>query len=101
MPVVTKTATAKRDLIGHFVYLAENASVDVADRFLANAEASFNILSQQPSMGMPLTLRHPELAGMRKWRIMNSTTTLFSNSHVLTGYQLCACCIQRRADGNC
>lgn len=37
MPVVTKRATAKRDLIEHFVYLAENASVDVADRFLANA----------------------------------------------------------------
>ena len=56
MPVVTKRATAKRDLIEHFIYLAENASVDVADRFLANAEASFNVLSQQPSMGAPLTV---------------------------------------------
>lgn len=69
MSVVTKRATAKRDLVEHFVYLAENASVDVADRFLTNAEASFKVLSQQPSMGAPLTLRHPDLIGMRKWRV--------------------------------
>jgi toxin ParE1/3/4 len=69
MPVVTKRATAKRDLVEHFVYLAENVSVDVADRFLANAEASFNVLSQQPLMGAPLTVLHPDLTGMRKWRV--------------------------------
>lgn len=69
MPAVTKRATARRDLIEHFVYLAENASEDIADRFLTNAEASFNDLAQQPTMGAPLTLRHPDLAGMRKWRV--------------------------------
>lgn len=71
MPVVTKRATARRDLIEHFVYLAENASIDVADSFLANAEASFNVLGQQPLMGTPLTLRNPALTGMRKWRVMD------------------------------
>jgi toxin ParE1/3/4 len=69
MPAVTKRATVRRDLIEHFVYLAENASVDIADRFLTNVEASFNDLAQQPMMGAPLTLRHPDLAGMRKWRV--------------------------------
>ncbi len=29
MPPVTKRATARRDLIEHFVYLAENASEDL------------------------------------------------------------------------
>lgn len=53
------------------MYLAENASIDVADRFLANAEASFNVLSQQPLMGTPLTLRNPSLTGVRKWRVMD------------------------------
>lgn len=71
MPVVTIRATAKRDLTEHFVHLAENAGTDVADRFLANAEASFNALSEHPSMGAPLTLRHPNLIGMRKWRVMD------------------------------
>jgi toxin ParE1/3/4 len=69
MPQVTKRAAARRDLVEHFVYLAENAGVDVAERFLTNAEASFADLARQPIMGAPLTLRHPDLAGIRKWRV--------------------------------
>ena len=69
MPTVYRRAAARRDLIEHFVYLAENAGLDVAERFLASAAASFNDLAGQPMIGAPLTLRRPELAGMRKWRI--------------------------------
>jgi len=69
MPTVTKREAARRDLVGHFVYLAENAGLDLAERFLANAEASFQELAQQPRMGAPLTLTHPGLAGLRKWRV--------------------------------
>jgi toxin ParE1/3/4 len=69
MPMITKRATAQRDLIAHYVYLAENANGEIADRFLANAKATFNVLRQQPFIGAPLTLRHPDLAGMRKWCI--------------------------------
>ena len=43
--------------------------MDTAERFLANAEVSFNDLAGQPMIGTPLTLRHPGLAGMRKWRV--------------------------------
>lgn len=60
---------ARRDLLDHFVYLAENASLATAERFLAQAEASFNGLAGQPMMGSPLTLKHPDLVGMRKWRV--------------------------------
>lgn len=70
MPVVKTRAAAQRDLIEHFVYLAENASVDIADRFLINAETSFNDLARQPLIGSPLTMRHQDLAGMRKWRVL-------------------------------
>ena len=38
--VFTRPA-ARRDLVEHFVYLAENASLEVAERFLSNADASF------------------------------------------------------------
>ena len=69
MPTVTKREAARRDLVEHFVYLAENAGLDVAERFLANAEASFNDLAQQPRMGAPLTLKNPALANVRKWRV--------------------------------
>jgi toxin ParE1/3/4 len=51
------------------VYLAEEVGLDTAERFLASAEESFNDLAHQPMIGAPLTLRHPDLATMRKWRI--------------------------------
>lgn len=41
MTQVFKRAAAKRDLVEHFVYLAEHASLEVADQFLAQAEDSF------------------------------------------------------------
>jgi len=69
MPKVYKRAVAKRDLLEHFVYLAENAGIDTADRFLASSEASFHDLAGQPMIGIALTLQRPELAGMRKWRV--------------------------------
>jgi toxin ParE1/3/4 len=69
MQRVTQRAAARRDLVEHFVYLAENAGLDTAERFLTNAEASFKDLAGQPMIGAPLTLRPPELAGLRKWRV--------------------------------
>ena len=68
---VTKREAARRDLVEHFVYLAENAGLDVAERFLTHAEASFDDLAGQPMIGAPLKLRHPDLAGLRKWRVKN------------------------------
>lgn len=69
MPAVTQREAARRDLIEHFVYLAEEAGLTVAERFLTHAEACFNDLAQQPLMGAPLRLKHPALAKVRKWRI--------------------------------
>ena len=60
---------ARRDLIAHAVYLAENASEATSGRFLDAAETSFETLAAQSMIGAPLTLRHPELAGLRKWRV--------------------------------
>jgi toxin ParE1/3/4 len=69
MAQVHKRATAKHDLIGHYVYLAENADMETADRFLLEADASFTDLARNPKMGAALALNRPELAGMRKWQI--------------------------------
>jgi toxin ParE1/3/4 len=69
MPRVFKRAAARRDLVQHYVYLAENAGDAVADRFLECAESSFAALSEHPEMGAALALRRPELAALRKWRI--------------------------------
>lgn len=69
MPVIGRREAVKRDLVEHFVYLAENAGIDVAEKFLSKAEESFNDLARQPLMGAPLTFKHPDLAGIRKWRV--------------------------------
>ena len=57
MAVVFQRSVARGDLLEHFVYLAENAGLETADRFLANAEVSFKQLSEQPLMGVPVVLQ--------------------------------------------
>jgi toxin ParE1/3/4 len=49
--------------------LAENAGLNTAERFLKNAQVSFDDLAEQPSIGAPLQLRNAGLVGMRKWPI--------------------------------
>ena len=69
MPAVHQREAARGDLVEHFVYLADNGSLDTAERFLRNAEASFNDLAAHPMIGAPLTLKHPGLASIRKWPV--------------------------------
>ncbi|MBK9308292.1 MAG: type II toxin-antitoxin system RelE/ParE family toxin [Nitrospira sp.] len=76
MLTVYQHAAARRELVEQFVYFVEEAGLDTAERFLASAEASFNDLACQLMIGAPLTLRHPDLATMRKWRINNFESNL-------------------------
>lgn len=69
MATVYRRAAARQDLIEHYVYLAEHAGEEVAERFLASAETSFGDLATQPRIGAPLLLKRPELAGLRKWHV--------------------------------
>ncbi len=46
MAQVHKHAAAQRDLVEHFVYLAENASLDTAERFMHQVEESFSDLGK-------------------------------------------------------
>jgi toxin ParE1/3/4 len=69
MAAVHQRASAKRDLVEHFVYLAEHAGIETAERYLSNADESFSELSRHPGMGVALSLHHPKLSGLRKWRV--------------------------------
>jgi toxin ParE1/3/4 len=69
MGKVHKHAAAKRDLVEHFVYLAENAGLETADRFLLQADASFSDLVRHPALGVELALSRAEMPGMRKWQV--------------------------------
>jgi toxin ParE1/3/4 len=66
---VLKRARAIRDLIDHFVFLGENASVDVARRFLRSANSAFEELAQMPQIGASRTFRNPRFAAVRMWPI--------------------------------
>lgn len=44
--------SARRDLVAQFVYLAEPAGLDTAERVLTHAEESFNDLAHQPMVGV-------------------------------------------------
>ena len=100
MPRVFKRAAARRALVEHYVYLAENAGEEIADRFLACAEASFTALSEHPEMGAALTLRRPELAELRKWRIREFENFLifYVPRTVCPSF---ASCTPRKTGGNC
>ncbi len=66
---VHKRARAKRDLVEHYVYLAENASLETAERFLLQADQSFSDLARHPAMGVELAVQRAALAGIRKWQV--------------------------------
>ena len=73
---IYRRPAARRDLIAHYRYLAENAGEAISDRFLSQAEASFDDLLKQPKMGAPLTLQRAELNGLRKWRVKDFDNVL-------------------------
>ena len=69
MARVLKREGAVRDLIQQWVWYAENASIEVADRFLVAADNTLNLLSTQPERGLPFFVRKTELLGMRRFPI--------------------------------
>jgi toxin ParE1/3/4 len=69
MSKVYQRAAVRRDLVEHFVYLAESAGLDTAERFLTNAESSFSDLASHSMIGAAVKLRHPDLVAIRKWRV--------------------------------
>ena len=69
MARVLKREAAKRDLIAQWVWYAENASIDVADRFLGATEKTLASLSAHPEAGTPLFIPKAELHGMRRFPV--------------------------------
>src|SRR5258708_38855442 len=69
MSVVRKRRAANRDLTAQFVWYAENAGLDVADRFLQAADATLETLADMPESGIAVATDRHELAGMRRWQV--------------------------------
>lgn len=69
MAVVLKRPEAGRDLTEHFVFLAENASLDVARRFLRFTNATFIQLARIPDIGSPCLFPKSRFADVRRWPV--------------------------------
>jgi toxin ParE1/3/4 len=67
VPRVLKRRAAKRDLTAQWVWYAENASVEIAERFIAAAEQAIDLLCVQPESGIPVIVRKAELRGVRRF----------------------------------
>src|SRR5260370_41161475 len=74
---IVKRLAAKRDLTQHFVWFAEEASTELAGRFLHAAERSFQDLAEMPRMG-PLKVHEGKFAGVRMWRVAGFENFLIS-----------------------
>ena len=88
MPAVIRREAASRDLTNHFVYLAEHASLKVADRFLACARTSFRQLSQMPLMGASAGIRSGKNAGVRIWPVRDFRKYLILYRPITKGVQI-------------
>ena len=88
MPAVVRREAAKRDLLRHFIYLAEHASVEVADRFLAGARTSFRQLAEMPLMGASAGIPSGKNAGVRIWPVRGFGRYLILYRPVTGGVQI-------------
>lgn len=64
-----KREAAKRDLMARWVWYAENASFEVADRFLKAADDTLKLLSGRPNLGTAFPVRKPELQNIRRFPV--------------------------------
>ncbi len=69
MALVLKREAAKRDLMAQWVWYAETASIEVADRFLAATDITLNLLATQPESGSLFFVRKTELQRMRRFPV--------------------------------
>ncbi len=71
MARILRREPAKRDLIAQWVWYAENAGIETADRFLAAVEATLAMLVTQPQAGLRTLFLNPELQGMRRFAVID------------------------------
>ena len=69
MARILKREAAKRDFIGQWLWYAENASIEVADRFLEAADKTLQQLATMPESGIPLLVRNQKLQGIHRFPV--------------------------------
>jgi toxin ParE1/3/4 len=60
---------AERDIRQIFVYLIENAGIEVTKRFRLATSETLRDLTRMPSLGAPGKVRRTAFQGVRMWRV--------------------------------
>ena len=76
MARVRKREAAERDLIAQWTWYAENAGIEVADRFLMAVDNAVTLLATQPQSGSRVLVRAPELHGMGRFPVPGGFDTI-------------------------
>ena len=71
-----------------FVWYAENASLEVADRFLQAANESLNRLARAPESGTLVLTERAELQNMRRWPVKDFEKVLLFYFPLSDGVEL-------------
>lgn len=66
-----KTPFAINSLKEQAFYLEENASLEVAERYLDSVEQTLTFLCTSPEIGSPCEFSHPRLINVRRWPVKN------------------------------
>jgi toxin ParE1/3/4 len=60
---------ARNDIVRQFDWYFDQASLVVAERFLAAVQASVSVLLEQPEIGSPRKFTAKSLVGLRSWPV--------------------------------
>lgn len=66
---VERRPRARLDVVEQAIYLGQEASEEVALRFIDAVDAAFRRLADTPEIGRLCELRSPRLAGLRSWSV--------------------------------
>lgn len=78
MPKVLRQPAAKRDFIHHYVYLAENATLETAQKFKRSVSATYTQLAKNPRIGAPRQTPHLPQADLRVFPVQNFANYLIA-----------------------
>jgi toxin ParE1/3/4 len=79
---------ADRDLDELAAYLASEASLSVAIRFLERARETLELIANHPEIGWHANLRHADLKSMRIFRIRGFERTLIFYRPISNGIEI-------------
>lgn len=66
---IQKTPFALSSLRDQVLYLEENASPEIAERYIDAVEATLLFIEKESGVGSPCQFLHPRLHGLRRWPV--------------------------------